>query len=310
MTNELKDNIIEALETYISEQNLNQDYIVVHAGVNARYLIEMRKRNYIIRAKDKDVPIADKYFKRVARLIDYPIEKQYWKTQATPQLKEILVCLQDAKDNGEVAVLIGETGCGKTFSLELFKSKFRNEVFSIKVGSSDTLADIVDKMFAELRLPVERKTKSAKLRHIAKHMKSLSENGYDPVFAFDESEYMKQPALCSFKELFDILNEWCSLILIGTSQLTENIDKLRKKNKAGIPQLYRRIKFRIRNISPIDKRFKDFLSSVDKETSKWLRDNCDNYGELHDVLVPVMREADRTGKELNLEFLKIVLGLQ
>lgn len=310
MTNELKDNIIQALESYIKDNNLNQDDIASHSGVNARYIIEMRKGNYSIKTKDKEVFIADKYFNRVADLIGFQTEKQYWKTQATPQLKEILATLQDAKDNGEVAVLIGETGCGKTFSLELFKSKYRNEVFSIKVGSSDNLADIVDKMLTELRLPAERKTKSAKLRQIAKHMKSLSENGLDPVFAFDESEYMKQPALCSFKELFDYLNEWCSLVLVGTSQLTENIDKLRKKNKAGIPQLYRRIKFRIRNLSPIDRRFQDFLNEVDNETAKWLRDNCDNYGELHDVLVPVMREADRTGKKLNLEFLKIVLGLQ
>lgn len=310
MTNELKDNIIQALESYIKINNLNQDDVASLSGVNARYIIEMRKGNYSIKTKDKEVFIANKYFNRVAELIGFQTEKQYWKTQATPQLKEILATLQDAKDNGEVAVLIGETGCGKTFSLELFKSKYRNEVFSIKVGSSDNLADIVDKMLTELRLPAERKTKSAKLRQIAKHMKSLSENGLDPVFAFDESEYMKQPALCSFKELFDYLNEWCSLVLVGTSQLTENIDKLRKKNKAGIPQLYRRIKFRIRNLSPIDRRFQDFLNEVDNETAKWLRDNCDNYGELHDVLVPVMRESDRTGKKLNLEFLKIVLGLQ
>ena len=310
MTNELKYNIVQALEAYIKNNNLNQDDIVTHSGVNARYVIEMRKGNYSTKVKDKDVAISDKYFQRIADLIGFQTEKQYWVTKATPQLKEILAALQDAKDNGEVAVLIGETGCGKTFSLDLFKSKHRNEVFSIKVGSSDNLSDIVDKMLTELRLPAERKTKSAKLRQIARYMKSLSENGLDPAFAFDESEYMKQPALCSFKELFDYLNEWCSLVLVGTSQLTDNIDKLRKKNKAGIPQLYRRIKFRIRNLSPIDRRFQDFLNGVDKETAKWLRDNCDNYGELHDVLVPVMREADRTGKTMNLEFLKIVLGLQ
>ncbi|MGY5253307.1 AAA family ATPase [Sphingobacterium spiritivorum] len=310
MTDELKNKIITALEIYIRDNNLNQDDIVVHSGVNARYLIEMRRGNYSLKTRDKEVLIADKYFKRIADLISYQTEKQYWQTQATPQLKEILANLQEAKDHGIVAVLIGETGSGKTFSLELFKSKYRSEVFSIKVGSSDNLTDIVDKMMTELRLTSERKTKSAKLRQIANYMKMLSENGFDPLFAFDESEYMKQPALCSFKELVDYLNKWCSLVLLGTSQLTENIDKLRKKNKAGIPQLYRRIKFRIRHLSPIDRRFRIFLKEMDKETAKWLQDNCDNYGELHDVMVAVLREADRTGKPMNLEFLKIVLGQQ
>lgn len=310
MTDELKHQIIEALEGYIAKNNLNQDDIASLAGVNARYIIEMRKGNLSLKVKDRDVPINEKYFRRIATLIGFATEKEYWKTQPTSQLTEILATLQDAKKTGEVAVIIGDTGCGKTFSLELFKSRFRTEVFSIKIGSSDNLADIVEKMITELRLPVERRTKSAKLRQIAKHMKSLSENGLDPVFAFDESEYMKQPALCSFKELFDHLNEHCSLVMVGTSQLIENIERMRKKNKAGIPQLYRRIKFRIRKLQPIDRRFTDFLKDVDKETAKWLRDNCDNYGELYDVLVPVMREADRTGRKLNLEFLKIVLGIQ
>lgn len=310
MTNELKNNIIKALEAYISEKNITQDDIVKHAGVNARYLIEMRKGNYSIKTKDKDVVIAEKYFKRVADLIGYQTEKQYWKTVPTKQLAEMIACLQEAKDNGEVSVLIGETGCGKTYALDLFKAKYRNEVFSIKVGSSDTLSDIVDKMLVELHITAERKTKSAKLRQIAQYMKQLSENGLDPMFAFDESEYMKQPALCSFKELLDYLNEWCALAMIGTSQLTENIEKMRKKNKAGIPQLYRRIKFRIRNLSQIDLRFGGFLNNLDSEVAKWLRDNCDNYGELHDGLVPVLRESERTGKPVNLEFLKIVHGLQ
>ena len=310
MNIETKRSIIEALEAYMIEQTLSQSEIAQRSGVNASYLIEMRKGKTTLIRAGKEIQIADKYFKRIADLIGFQTEKQYWSTQPTSQFTEILATLQDAKNNGEVAVIIGETGCGKTYTLDLFKKKFSSEVYSIKVGSSDNLADIVDKMMTELRMEGIRKTKSSKLRQIAKHMKQLSEDGLDPVFAFDEAEYMKQPALCSFKELFDYLNEWCSLVLIGTSQLTQNIEKMCKKNKAGIPQLYRRIKFKIRNLQSIDRRYNEFLKNVDPGVQKWLRDNCDNYGELHDVLVPVMRESERTGDELTVDFIKMVLGLK
>lgn len=306
---ELKDNIIKALEAYVDERSMSQEAIADGAGVNARYLIEMRRGNHSVQTGGKEVVIADKYFKRIADFIGYQTEKQYWSTRATPQLKEVLATLQDAKSTGEVAVIIGETGCGKTYTLELFKSKFRGEVFSVKVGSADNLSDLVDKMLEALSLTAERRTKSARIRQIARHMRKLAENGVEAAFAFDEGEYMKQPALCSFKELFDYLNEWCSLVIIGTDQLEENIEKLRKRNKPGIPQLYRRIKFRIRRLKPIDRRYDEFLQGVDPELKRWLRDNCDNYGELHDVMVPAMREADRTGRGLNVDFVKMVLGV-
>lgn len=309
MNQELKNKIIEGLEAYMDAHSVKQSEIAKQASVNAAYLIQMRKGGNTVSVGNKDVVIADKYYKRIANLVGVATEKQYWPTRPTIQMKEILNALQDAKDAGEVAVLIGDTGCGKTFNLGLFKSQYPGEVFTVKVGSSDNLSDLVDKMLDAAGLPAEFRSKSARLRQLTIYMKQLSEDGYSPVFAFDEGEYMKQPALCSFKELFDYLDQYCSLVLMGTSQLTQNLDKLRLKNKAGIPQLYRRIKFRIRNLSPIDKRYTEFLNDVEPSLRKWLQANCDNYGELHDVMVPVMREADRSGRELDLEFTKMVLGV-
>ena len=43
---------------------------------------------------------------------------------------------------------------------------------------------------------------------------------------------------------------------------------------------------------------------------RFLRENCDNYGELHDVLVPAMREADITGEPLTVDFIKTVLDIR
>lgn len=309
MNTETKTNVIKALEAYMDLHNLSQSDVAKKAGVNASYLIQMRKYIFSIKVGGKDVEIASKYFRRVADCVGFKTEKEYFPTRETDQLKEIIAELSDAKANGEVAVLIGETGCGKTFSFDLFKSRYPNEVFSVKVGSSDNLSDLIDKVMEALQIEAVKRTKSARLRQITTHLKGLAEKGFEPVLAFDEAEYMKQPALCSFKELFDYLNEWCSLVLIGVHQLVENIEKLRKRNKPGIPQLYRRIKFRIRILSPIDKRYEAFLKGIEPNLKKWIQRNCDNYGEVRDVLVPAMREAERTNSELNEEFVKMVLGI-
>ena len=128
---------------------------------------------------------------------------------------------------------------------------------------------------------------------------------------FDEAEYMRQPALCNMKELYDNLNGICSIILMGNDQLTNHLEKMRKKNKDGIPQLYRRIKFGKRELPAIDRTFKEFLKGfeITPQVAKFLRENCDNYGELHDVLVTSLREADRTNKPLTENFIRTILNM-
>jgi len=138
----------------------------------------------------------------------------------------------------------------------------------------------------------------------------MSDDGHNPVIIFDESEYMKQPALASMKELYDYLFEYASIVLVGTEQLIENIDRLRKKNKPGIPQFYRRIKFGIRYLPNIDKSYKEFDLELDKEVMAYVRTLADNYGELHDVMVPTRRESERTGEPVTINFINKVLNLR
>ena len=134
--------------------------------------------------------------------------------------------------------------------------------------------------------------------------------GEKPILIFDEAEYMKQATLCNIKELHDHLNKYVSLILVGTDQLLDKLDILKKKNKAGMPQFYRRIKFGIRILSPIDTSFKGFLNDIeDKELIKFLQQNCDNYGELHDAMLPIIRESHRTGELMTEKFARKVLQL-
>jgi hypothetical protein len=138
----------------------------------------------------------------------------------------------------------------------------------------------------------------------------LKENGRKPTLVFDETEYMRTAALCSIKEFFDYLLKKAAIVLIGTQQLVDNIEKLRKRDAKGIPQLYRRIKFGYRYLRPINRNFTDFLEDIkDKRLRDWLQDNCANYGELHDVLVPCFKESERLEHPLDLKFVLMVLGL-
>lgn len=306
---ELKQNVVAHAQEFMQKHAISQNELAKATGVNARYLIAMFKGAE--RLDDaKQTKINDKYYVRLANYIGFQLEKQYWEVRATEQLKGITSVLMDAKVNGETAVITGATGCGKTFTCKLFQRKYPQEVFIVTVGASDNLGDLLDKILEAINVDSIKRTKSARIRLINKTLLKLNEEGKEPVLIFDEAEYMKQPALAALKELYDNLNSVCALVLIGTEQLTDNIEKLKRRDKPGIPQLYRRIRYRIRPLPGIDRSFSLFLNgSYDKNLVKWLRSNCDNYGELHDVLVPALREADRTGEDLSVDFVKMTLGI-
>jgi len=310
MKEELKIQIVDALEYWmVQHPGVSQNDIAASADINAGYLMNMRKKDFNIRSGARIVQISDKYFLRVARFVGFEIALKHWETRTTIQLKDVLTSLSIAKANSETTVLIGETGCGKTYSLDTFKSKFPTEVFTVKVGASDNLRDLIAKVLTALKITCPKYTSSARLGQVALRLKILKEQGLMPVLVFDEAEYMKYAALCAFKELYDVLHKDCALVLIGTNELLTNIEKLLKTKKPGIAQLFRRIKFRIHELPAIDKRFEQFLNGTEPSLKKWLQQHCDNYGELHDVMVPAFAEAERSNLPVTLDLVKTVLGI-
>lgn len=313
MNKETKQAIATAVLNYMETTNASQADIARKTGVRKEYLVTILKEGSDFtynagKGKTGFIPVAN--FNKLADLVEYEYEKTYWEVQPTVQLTSMLSTLNDAKEYGATNVIIGDTGCGKTFTKELFAKRNPSDVFNVTIGSSDNIADIIDKTMSALSINSEARTKSKKLREIIKKLRYLKEAGYTPVIIYDEAEYMKQPALCNIKELYDHLLTYCSIILIGTPQLIANLETMRKRNKPGIPQLWRRLKFGVRMLPEIDRSYSLFLNDIDDKTLKsFLQRNCENYGELHDVMVPAMREADRLNESLTLPFVRTVLNL-
>lgn len=311
MNNQTKQTILSHFEHYLDEKEMSANVFADLSGVPANYLSNMRAGNTSIIVNKNEVIISDKYWIKMANTIGFELKKAYWKTIITPQMKQILATLEDAKEFGYTNVIIGETGCGKTWISDLFVAQDPKATYKVTVGSTDTINDLLDKICDVLRLP-QNHSKSKKITTIIKALKNKREEGLKPALIFDEAEYMKQATLCNTKELHDHLNKHCALVLIGTDQLESKLEKLKKKNRDGVPQFYRRIKFGIRRLINIDTSFKDFIKELeitDKELIKFLQKNCENYGELHDVLVPAMREADRLEQPLTLNLVRTIFNI-
>lgn len=313
MTNDVKKTIAAKMKEYMVREKMNGRKFSSISGVSETIVSAlMNDRDYvrtIVDGSEKKSEIKVRYYKLIARAIGYRLEKEYWQTYQTPQFVQIIDYLEDAKEFGYTNVLIGETGCGKSYMSDLFVKYNVQEVFKVTVGSMDTITDLLDKTCEALNIETAT-SKSRKIKEIISKLENMRLDGHEPMIIFDEAEYLKQATLCNMKELTDHLKGKAAIILIGTGQLERKIDALRKKDKDGIPQFYSRIKLGIRHIRAIDTSFPDFVADIqDEELAKFIQRFCTDYRQVHDLLVPVLREADRLKVNLTLELVKKYHGL-
>ena len=306
-----REQIATALFAYAKNNSLDNVEIAKKTKVDKAYIGSIMVGDFYYTANNTKRLIPAKHFNVLADFIGLQIEKSYWENQPTPQMIKAIGVLADAKKFGETNVIVGDTGCGKTHTINAFLKANPKDTFVVTVGSIDSIADLIDILLDKLHLPIA-KTKGKKVRDIIKKLKNLKNEGEAPIIIFDEAEYMKQVVFNLIKQLYDGLKGYCGIVLIGTDQIMRKIEALKRRDKDGIPQFYRRIKFNIRTLPKVDKdiSYKLFLTDItDNELIKLLKANCDNYGELHDVLVPSLREADRTNQPLTIAFVKMITGI-
>lgn len=312
MTEELKIQIRDAASDYIITKALSNNEFSRIAGINISYLSSILdgKWDEHPAGQGKTIEISEKWFIRIAEAIGFEMEKTYWETVPTPEFQTIIHTLENAKKTGRPKMIIGESGCGKTYAVERFTRANPQHTYVITVNSIYNLADVISEISEKLRL-VNVGTKATKLKDISSKLHEVKQNGYKPILILDEAENLKMPALAMLKGLYDAVKDSCSIILIGTDQLVLKLDKLRLRNKEGMPQLYRRFKAGIKVLPEIDRSFKSFVGGKieDRGLMRLLIQLCDNYGELNDYLEPALREADKAGKLLTEEYFRLMYNM-
>jgi len=309
MTEELKYQIIAGVQEYARQKHLSNNDVAKMAGINSGYISAMFRNQFTTVVDNKETPIGDKWFYKLAEWAGLPIKKHYWELIQTTQFTEIVPALETAKKLSKVSVLIAPTGTGKTFTIDKFCNRHPQHTYKITVSSVHRLPDILRELIDKLGIPYGWST-AARLNSIIDRMRELKRSGYNPMIIIDEAENLELPVLKMLKGLYDGVNNYSAIVLIGTDQLISKLTRLKRHDRSGVPQFYRRIKAGIRYISN-SKNFAPFFEKYvdDKGLRKLLNDLCDNYGELNDYLEPALRESDEKGEQLTEHSFRIMYNM-
>lgn len=315
MNLELKQQIITAAQQYQSEKQLSLNDISKLAEINPSYTSHMFRGKFEIDVNGKLMEIADHHFVKLARTIDFPINKQHWKAEGTRQFMQIINKLEHCKETGTTGMIIGETGAGKTYAVDRFCTKSPLHTYRITVSSLYRLVDILNELTERVGLDVhpliQMSAISQKVRmdRIVDKLRDVKRQGGKPIIIIDEGENLDLKVLRMIKALYDVLNEYCAIVVIGTQQLLNNIQKHNKNSTRGLPQLFRRFKANMIILAPIGKEYAVFFerySIKEKNLRTLLTSMADNYGELHDYLEPVLREADARQVPVTEDLFRII----
>ena len=306
-----KQSIMQAAQAYMMEKGISQNELAKLTGVNSSYLSGMMKGIFTFTnsRNGKESDIDDKWFQAVASKIGFKLTKEYWPLVETEQFIDIVKELTEAKETATTRIIVGETGCGKSYTVDRFHQAYPSGTYVITCNQNDSISDLIRKIQKELRVNFDGSV-SYKIDRISIELSRMADNAQQPMLIFDEAEYLSVRGLLSIKTIYDYLKGICSIVMIGTSDILNKLEK--SKRKEGMPQFIRRFKAGIRHVRPIDRTFARFFEGkgYSKDLTKLLRMNADNYGELADYLEPAIREADRCGKELTREFFESMFYLQ
>jgi len=317
MEQDLKIKIANGVIDYAKLNSLSNNDVARLTGVNAGYISNIMRLIFSNEVNGKQVLIGDKHFFKLAEFTGMATKNNYWELQRTRQFDEIISTLDDCKNDCKTALLIAPTGLGKTNAIDTFCKKNPQYTYRITVNSLYKLIDIINEMCekvgAETQISTARRmaerSLKVKLEKISEKLIEIKHMGGEPILIIDEGENMELNVLKMMKGLFDIIKGSCSIVLVGTPKLLNNMLNSTGRNRSALPELYRRFKAGLRMITPLDKRvdFKPFFDKhvIDKGLVKLLTNLCDNYGELYDYLQPTLKECAEKGVPLTENFFRL-----
>lgn len=282
-------------------------------GITHTYLLPILREETEYRAKDKKLPIPDKVYERLCTECNITLEaiENTWTHVNTSQFVDVITELVESKRNCSTRVIIGESGCGKTYSIDKFRAMYPVNTFVIKCFRRDSLNDLIRKIEQVMKLKegigsVSSRIDAIKVELFRKNRTSNGISDHFPILIFDESEALTSHSFGMLKALYDALDWHCGIVLIGTNDLLETMERGKKSQRPGMPQFMRRFKAGIRRLDSVTDQYGLFFKelNIPKDLQRMMSEICENFGELHDFYEPVARFAQQNTLPVTVEVFK------
>lgn len=321
LTNEQKQSISQQVNEYIDKTRMADRSkgetglrkLCDSTSITHTYLGPILKGETEYRGREgKTSPIPDKIYIQLCNHCGISLlDSSDWVHVDTPQFRDVITELAESKRSSATRVIIGESGCGKSYAITHFRRTFPNNTFVVKCFRRDSLNDLLRKIEEAMNIrsgvgSASSRIDAIKVQLYRKNYQAEGDIEQQPILIFDESEALTAHAFGMLKALYDALDWCCGIVLIGTNDLLETMDRGKKSQKPGMPQFMRRFKAGVRRLDAVSDQYRLFFNElqIPKDLQRIMIELCDNFGELHDFYEPVARFAKQNGIPVTVDVFK------
>lgn len=307
LSNYLKTKAIpEAIHTYLETKHTNQAELARTAKVSPSIMSHIIKGDTVVKNNSKKgfTEIKDKYYEAICEVIDFRLQKEYWRHFNTFYFKQIIMTLKEARATKTRVAIDGDTGSGKSHACREYAKRYPTDTYIVTCSAIENSKEFA-KNIAEV---VGVETVGTAGNIIKKVIKKLLQCD-NAILIIDEAEHIgnKSGYINIIKSLSDGLNNRVSLVLLGMG-IADIFRKGYERRKQNFRQTARR--FGHREILQ-ESDFKEDIANIciemgitNEAAQNYLINRIENFGDLESIIRYALKTAEKLDKEVNTTILK------
>lgn len=210
------DELLEQVKKYLKSSDVDQSTLAKRVNKSPATLSQYLKGEYKGNVENLEIDLR-KYLKLVTAQKGHKRLKLNFEKTSVAQ--EILKIAELCQYNGELALVYGASGLGKTTALEYLK-KDRSGIILVDPDENATPRAILKQIADGLKLGYYDMLLED---FIANIVKKLKKSGY--LIIVDEAENLKPDVFRTLRKIHDRCRESCGLLFVGTERLYGNLAK-------------------------------------------------------------------------------------
>ncbi|KAA6343115.1 hypothetical protein EZS27_009181 [termite gut metagenome] len=189
--------------------------------------------NHIARGNYKN--ISDEMFRSIAVQLT-PKAADEWQYVETYCYKEMVTTFDDAKKYRIKRWIVGEAGCGKSTSADIYAREHRN-VFVILCDEDMKKGDFVREIAKKMGI----KTAGLRIREVLDTCMENLIQMESPLLVFDEGDKLNDNVFHYFINIYNRLEDKCGIVFMSTDYIKHRMQTGLRYNKKGYNELHSRI---------------------------------------------------------------------
>jgi len=179
--------------------------------------------------------ISDEMFRNIAMQVGSG-NATGWQIVETGAYREIWFAMEDAQEWRNVTWIVGDAGCGKTTTAQLYAQEHR-EVFYVLCSEDMSKAEFI----REIARTIGLKTDGYTLRDLWDIIIGNLIQMESPLMVFDEADKLTDTVFHYFISFYNRLEEKCGIIFMSTDYIKRRMDLGLRHNKKGYNEIHSRI---------------------------------------------------------------------